>query len=290
MNEQHSDKAKTMENNMIWKTEFETFLIQRNMKKIFNYAIRLQSNEYIVESGEFFAIDNKGSIRDEYQAAEYSCFDFEIRISHVHVVIENELYRLRKSYFPDRMEITETKLLKNLQPYKGDLPFNLKSALDAFEISKKENYLRLQGLILTEPVYRRFINTNKVKIWKTADGTFLIQRNMRKIPLLLEETIGLENNEQFNESAEYFEVTNEGIILKTHNKAKADTNEYDLSIVDIHRVIGDSLYRFFTKYDSSSVISVTTSNIKLLSGLQPHDGDLLFDLALIINTFENLKK
>jgi len=125
-----------MENTTIWKTEFETFLIQRNVKEIFNYAIRLQSNAYITESGEFFAIDNKGSVRNEYQAAKYSCWGNEIKISDVHVVIENALYSLQISYFPNRIEITEIKLLKNLQPYKGDLPFNLDSALGAFELTK----------------------------------------------------------------------------------------------------------------------------------------------------------
>ena len=126
-------------------------------------------------------------------------------------------------------------------------------------------------------------------VWKTMDGIFLIQGNMSGISYFKTYTFGLENGEQFNESAEYFEVTDEGIVLKKYLLSNSFGLEYDLITYDIHRVIENSLYRFRQNEHCSAGITIEKTNEKLLSGLQPYDGDLPFDLEVAIDSFEKSK-
>lgn len=100
---------------------------------------------------------------------------------------------------------------------------------------------------------------------------------------------GLEDGEQFNESAEYFEITDEGVVLKKYLLPNSFALDTDALTYDIHRVIGNSLYRFCKNEHYCQGITVEKTNEILLSGLQPYEGDLPFDLALAIDSFEKAK-
>ncbi len=274
-----------MNKDLIWKTENERFLIQRSMQKL-KYAMRLQSGILIRESGEYYLIDNKGMVLSKYKNAESGGLDYEIRLSDIHIVIENVLYNLQISFYPERIETIETRKFINLQPYNGYLPFNVDSAINTFETSRKERSSPISRM----PAFiaARLPDTiNKAMNWKTMDGTFLVQRNMRKIPLLVVETIKLEN-EEFYQSAEYFEVTDNGIVLNKYEQATTSTGEYDLFINNIHRVIGDSLYEFnlTQNFPVAESVIATTTNKKLLTGLQPYESELPFDVGSVIYGLE----
>jgi len=80
--------------------------------------------------------------------------------------------------------------------------------------------------------------------WKTNRGTFLIQKNLKKIPHVYG-GVGLKGGEKFDDSAEYVETTMSGEVVKRYDEPLLFSIEDEMTVSNIHRVIGDCLYEFY---------------------------------------------
>ncbi len=80
--------------------------------------------------------------------------------------------------------------------------------------------------------------------WKTRVQTFLIQKNLARIPFV-GGGVGLPNGESVFEAAEYYETTSSGNILKKYGAPIPFSLEDEMTVSNIHCVIGDTLYNFY---------------------------------------------
>ena len=111
-------------------------------------------------------------------------------------------------------------------------------------------------------------------VWRTTTGTFLVQRNMSPVPFLYG-GIGPPDGERFDDAAEYYEITDGGEVIKKYGGPLPFSIEDEMTVSNIHRVIGNTLYKFYWSqlYRQEPRIEVRM----LLSDLQPHEGALPFD-------------
>jgi hypothetical protein len=119
--------------------------------------------------------------------------------------------------------------------------------------------------------------------WKTGRGTFLVQKNLKLIPYV-HGGVGLEGGERFDDSAEYVEATVSGEIVERYGEALPFSLEGEMTVSNIHRVIGDSLYKFY--YCHRFMYAAPESDATLLlSGLEPYEGVLPFDEENLFDRF-----
>lgn len=110
--------------------------------------------------------------------------------------------------------------------------------------------------------------------WKTGKGTLLFEKELQEIPYIFG-GIGFEGGERFDDSAEYVETTMSGEVVKRYSSPLPFAIDDEMTVSNIHRVIGNSLYDFYySQYRSNTRISTTL----LLSGLEIYDGALSFSV------------
>ena len=115
---------------------------------------------------------------------------------------------------------------------------------------------------------------SKFSKWKTTRGTYLIENELKKIPSI-NVGIGLEGGVRFEYAAAYVETTPSGEIVKKYGEPYPYSIEDEMTVSDIHRVIGDRFYRFYYSHRFWSDPEVTAE--LLLSGLEPCEGVLPFE-------------
>src|ERR671911_2276977 len=95
-------------------------------------------------------------------------------------------------------------------------------------------------------------------VWITTDGHFLIQGKMAPIPFIYG-GVGLSDGKRFDESAEYYEITTSGVVIKKYSEPLPFSIEDEMTVSNIHIVIGDSLYKFYwsQRYGHESRIEVS---------------------------------
>lgn len=119
--------------------------------------------------------------------------------------------------------------------------------------------------------------------WKTTKGSFLIQKNMVHIPFI-SGGVGLADGERFSEAFEYDEITSSGEIIHKYGQPVPFSIEDEMTVSNIHLVIGDSLYEFFwsQQYPHEAKLKVKT----LLHGLQLNASPLPFDADVAIQPYD----
>ncbi|HEX8247639.1 MAG TPA: hypothetical protein VF599_05690 [Pyrinomonadaceae bacterium] len=110
--------------------------------------------------------------------------------------------------------------------------------------------------------------------WKTNRDTFLIQKNLKAIPFIYG-GVGLEGGERFEDSAEYVETTASGQVVKRYGEPLPFSIEDEMTVSNIHRVIGDCLYRFY--YSQRFMFEPELKTELLLSGLESYNDVLPFN-------------
>jgi hypothetical protein len=96
--------------------------------------------------------------------------------------------------------------------------------------------------------------------------------------------VGLPDGERFEDAAEYYEITGGGRVIKKYGEPLPFSIEDEMTVSNIHRVIGNSLYEFYWSqlYRHEPRIRVDLS----LRNLQPHEDPLPFDPDAVIRTYE----
>ena len=115
--------------------------------------------------------------------------------------------------------------------------------------------------------------------WKTKQGTFLIEMNWGVIPFI-NCRIGLPGGETFDGAGEYVEAANTGEVLKRYSAPMPFSIEDEMTVSNIHLVIGDGLYKFYYShrfwYDPEFTFNL------LLDGLTVYKDALPFDEQSLI--------
>src|SRR5688500_16580274 len=83
-----------------------------------------------------------------------------------------------------------------------------------------------------------------MRIWKTEQGTYLIEKGLAPIPEV-NNGVGLDNGERYYDASEYYEMNDAGEVVIKYDKPYPFSLEDDLSVSSIHRVIDDCLYEFY---------------------------------------------
>jgi hypothetical protein len=123
--------------------------------------------------------------------------------------------------------------------------------------------------------------------WKTTHGTFLIQKNMARIPFI-SGGVGLTDSQRFHEAAEYYELTNVGKVINQYSKAIPFSIEDEMTVSNIHLVIGDALYRFY--WSQQYRYEVRLKADMLLHDLLPYNKPLPFDVEAVIEAHKLAKR
>jgi len=126
--------------------------------------------------------------------------------------------------------------------------------------------------------------TGETLNWKTSEGHFLIQGKMTRIPFI-HGGVGLKGGERFHESAEYFEITNSGRVVNRYSEPLPFSLEDEMTVSNIHLVIGDVLYSFYWSqlYGHEARVKVEMR----LRNLQVYNGQLPFDPDEVIRGYES---
>jgi hypothetical protein len=115
-------------------------------------------------------------------------------------------------------------------------------------------------------------------IWKTRSGNYLIEG--QHFPIRLSGTgygIELPDGNTIHTSAEYFEVSDCGRVIRKYPPPSSSTLEHDLFVRDIHKVSGSKLIRYFVTENDGSI---SVKQVQLLWGLVPASSDEIhFDPA-----------
>ena len=113
-------------------------------------------------------------------------------------------------------------------------------------------------------------------IWKTSEGHFLIQGRMARIPFI-HGGVGLKDGERFYDSAEYYEVTSSGKVVKRYGEPFPFSLEDDMTVSNIHLVIKDVLYRFYWSqlygHEPRLKVEMRLRNLQVYNGQLPFDPD-----------------
>lgn len=113
----------------------------------------------------------------------------------------------------------------------------------------------------------------KFRKWKTDEGTLLFEGVLTKIPFIYGD-IGLEGGERFVDSAQYVETTMSGEIVKRYSLPQSYAFDDEMSVSNIHRVVGDSFYEFYYRQYRSDIKIEET---QIFSGLKEYYGALSFN-------------
>ena len=91
--------------------------------------------------------------------------------------------------------------------------------------------------------------------------------------------VGLPDGERFDDAAEYYEI-DAGKVIKKYGEPLPFSIEDEMTVSNIHRVIGTALYKFYWSqpYRHEPRMEVRM----LLHGLQPYEGKLPFDPDAVI--------
>ena|SRR5215204_1679387 len=116
--------------------------------------------------------------------------------------------------------------------------------------------------------------------WKTGRDTLLIQKSLKEIPFI-HGGVGLEGGERFEDAAEYVETTMSGQVVKRYGEPLPFSIEDEMTVSDIHRVIGECLYGFYYSHRFMSEpelkAELLISGLELYKGVLPFGEDDLFD-------------
>lgn len=120
--------------------------------------------------------------------------------------------------------------------------------------------------------------------WRTTAGTFLVSGRATRIPFI-HGGVGLDGGERFEEAAAFYEISESGELVKKYNEPYPFSIEDEMTVSDIHHVIGDTLYRFYWSQQWRRDVRITSE--RCLHGLREFPGVLPFDLARAIRTIED---
>jgi hypothetical protein len=113
-------------------------------------------------------------------------------------------------------------------------------------------------------------------VWKTSEGHFLIQGKMTRIPFI-HGGVGLADGERFHDSAVYYEISSSGKVVNKYGEPLPFSIEDEMTVSNIHLVIGDALYRFYWsqlyRYESRFEIEMLLRNLQVYNSLLPFDTD-----------------
>ena len=116
---------------MIWRTPEGHFLIRGKPRVIpINEGLRLPNGETIHEAAPFHEISAAGEFIREYRAPSIHSVKDELCVVNIHSVFGTSLvdyYWAQK--FERDAQVTEQILLRDLQPYEGSLPVDLRNAV-----------------------------------------------------------------------------------------------------------------------------------------------------------------
>jgi hypothetical protein len=124
-------------------------------------------------------------------------------------------------------------------------------------------------------------------VWLTTDANFLIQGQMAPIPFIYG-GVGLSDGVRFHESAPYYVMTQSGRVVKKYGEPMPFSIEDEMTVSNIHLVIGDALYDFYWShiYPREARIEVTLR----LRGLRLYETPLPFDSDGVIQAYEGHDK
>ena len=111
--------------------------------------------------------------------------------------------------------------------------------------------------------------------WKTGSGTFLIQDNLVMVPFVYE-GVGLAAGERYGEAGVYVETTLTGEVVNQYSEPLPFGIDSEMTVSNIHRVIGDCLYRFY--YCQVFGYQPRIQVEQVLCGLELYEGELPFSL------------
>ena len=109
--------------------------------------------------------------------------------------------------------------------------------------------------------------------WKTTQNTFLIVEKITLIPFIYG-GVGLEGGEMFDNSAEYIETDMSGHFIKRYGSPLPFSIDSEMTVSNIHLVIGDCLYKFY--YSQVFGYEPNVQSEVLLSRLEIFQGELPF--------------
>ena len=120
---------------------------------------------------------------------------------------------------------------------------------------------------------------SKFMKWKTKNGTFLIQNELKRIPFIYG-GVGVEGGARFDYAAEYVETDASGRIVKKYAEPYPFSIEDEMTVSNIHRVIGDCFYEFYYShrflYDPELKTELLFSELEFYEGVLPFDEANLF--------------
>jgi hypothetical protein len=120
---------------------------------------------------------------------------------------------------------------------------------------------------------------SKFMKWKTKNGTFLIQNELKRIPFIYG-GVGIEGGARFDYAAEYVETDVSGEIIKKYAEPYPFSIEDEMTVSHIHRVIGDCFYEFYYsqrfRFDPELKAELLFSELEFYEGILPFDETNLF--------------
>lgn len=123
-------------------------------------------------------------------------------------------------------------------------------------------------------------------IWKTTKNTYLIEKDMARVPFLYGGYGFEESAERFEDSAVYYEISASGQIVRKYGAPEAFSLEDEMYNSKIHRVVGDSLYEFFVTQLYIRNLPTTRRAELIMSGLERCENPLPFDADAVIEAYE----
>ena len=110
--------------------------------------------------------------------------------------------------------------------------------------------------------------------WTTNRETFLVQKNVTKIPFV-SGGVGLSGDIRFSQSAIYHEMTIFGHVIEKYGEPQPFSIEDEMTVSNIHLVIDDCLYKFYWRQQFGGEPELKVE--RLLHGLKLYLGVLPFD-------------
>jgi hypothetical protein len=121
---------------MVWRTSEGHFLIQGKLTRIpfIHGGVGLADRGRFHESAEYYEISNSGKVMNRYSEPLPFSIEDEMTVSNIHLVIGDALYKFYWSQlYGHEARLKVEKLLRNLQVYNGQLPFDPDEAIRGYE-------------------------------------------------------------------------------------------------------------------------------------------------------------
>ena len=114
-----------------------------------------------------------------------------------------------------------------------------------------------------------------------------MQGRLSRVPFI-HGGFGPSGGERFDDAAAYYEVTGAGEVVRKYGEPLPFSIEDEMTVSNIHRVIGDALYEFYWSQLFGHGPRVEAR--VLLRDLRPHEGPPPFDPAAAIEAFERANR